>query len=207
MEAGEVGMRILEVELHRAGRLRPTAPDFREQVLKTMRQVDANPMGLSRYRIDNRFPTAFDQARDADLRLPLIDIHLKLDPGEHRIVDLLIRGGKHLEEGGTRIGILTAHDTKESISLFLRGALIDDRNDAAAPHVNRARPRDGGRNSQPIQPSLAMLSFLDLYGHYRFALPVCGKPIELTRAAIGAITMKKLASLDGPLHITHALSP
>src|SRR5688572_20076446 len=205
MEIRKMCMRILEVELNRPGCLRKTAAHFGKQVFETAWQIDANPMGLARHRIQDGFPTALDQTLNTDLRLSLIDINLKVDFGKHRIVDLGKRGGKDLKDRGAGIGILPAHNPKQSVSLFFAGPLVDDRYNLASAKVDRARPGHCGGKLQTAEAGLAMLSFQDLSCHYGFAFPVCGKAVELTRATVGAITMKELAPFNRPFQMSHAL--
>ena len=62
--------------------------------------------------------------------------------------------------------------------------------------MDGARPRSHGRNFQPVQPDISMMSLLDVDGQDGVAIPVCGRGVELTRAAIGAIAVYEFTPFD-----------
>src|SRR2546421_414208 len=80
-------------------------------------------------------------------------------------------------------------------------ALVHDRQDLAFALVNRSRPRNDGGKSQTVKPSGAMIAFLNLYAHHGLTISASRQRIELARAPVGAVTVKKFASFDGPFYV------
>ncbi|MDA9468893.1 hypothetical protein XH87_30605 [Bradyrhizobium sp. CCBAU 53415] len=151
-------------------------------------------MLFSGNRIQYRFTAAFGEAWYNNACPTGTNIDFEVDSGERWVVDLLQRGGKHLEDGRTGLSVLTADDTQQRFTLSLIRTIVHNEKSFTLSFVDRARPAKDADESEAIQPDLAVKSFVDLEGAYGLTVSRCWRGIELARAPIGAIAIYELSS-------------
>jgi hypothetical protein len=71
--------------------------------------------------------------------------------------------------------------------------------------MNWAWPRNDPSEFQAIELSLAVIPFVNVDANNRMAVAVSRKSVELARAPVSAIAMRKLTSFEHPLHVGHAV--
>src|SRR4029077_20850828 len=79
MEIREMGMRVREVQLDSARRIRPAAPSFRQREFEPVRQIDPRPMLLLGNRINNGLSARIYDTWNDVAHLARLDVYVELD--------------------------------------------------------------------------------------------------------------------------------
>src|SRR6478752_4598875 len=207
MDLGELGIAVVKLELDGLGRLGPTSSDFGERVFEPVDHVDAHAMKCACHRIEDRFAAAFRYARHDEPRLAARNVHLKIDRRENRIVQLFQRRSEDVEDGCSRLGVLPADDAQQGSTLRLRRRLIDHDCRFALTLMNSARPAENGDELQTVKFRHSMVTLLDLHPRHRLAMSVSRQSVELAGAAVGAVAVDELTSVNRPVRVDHLRLP
>src|SRR5260221_7029111 len=73
--------------------------------------------------------------------------------------------------------------------------------------MNRPGVFEDGRHPQTVEPGWAVMSPVDFNAKPRPGVAVGGQAVELAGAAVGAIAVRKLTALEGPLGLGHGAAP
>src|SRR5260221_12433874 len=73
--------------------------------------------------------------------------------------------------------------------------------------MNRPGVFEDGGHPQTVEPGWAVMSPVDFNAKHRPAVAVGGQAVELAGAAVGAIAVRKLTALEGPLGLGHGAAP
>ena len=136
-----------------------------------------------------------------------IHIQGKVNLSENWIVHLIECRREYLEDGGTGFGIQATHDPKYCFTLLRRGSLIDDRLNLSMTLMNSLRPGTNTDEFEPVEFRITMISMLDIKPEHAFTVSVGGQGVELTRAAIRAVTIQEFLSFKHPLDVRHDMPP
>src|SRR5215469_14528411 len=185
---------IREIELDAPMRLCPAAADFGNGEFEPVGEVDARRIWLVGHGIHDRLTARFDDSGHHKSGLAAGDIDVEVDLGEDRFVNLLEGRTKYLKDRCARLGVLAAHDSENGLALRWSGALIDDRLDLAMSFVNGTRPREQGAKAQSVEFGIAVMTLVNPNGDHRHTIAVSRQRIELARAAVCAIAMRKIAT-------------
>src|SRR6478672_12865547 len=207
MDLGELGIAVVKLELDWPSRLGPTASDFGKRVFEPVHHVDAHPMRCAGHRIEDRFAAAFRYARHDEPRLAARNVHLKIDRSENRIVQLFQRRSEDVEDGCSRLGVLAADDAQQCSTLRLRRPLIDHDCRFALTLMNSARPAENGDELQTVKFRVSVVTLLYLHPRHRLAMSVSRQSVELAGAAVGAVAVDELTSVNRPVRVDHPRLP
>jgi hypothetical protein len=69
--------------------------------------------------------------------------------------------------------------------------------------MNSARPTEDSDELQTIKFRRAMVTLLNLHARYRPAMTMSGQSVELARAAVGAVAVDELTSVNRPVRVDH----
>src|SRR5579862_3184754 len=150
IDMSKLAIRIGEAHLYWAGHLRPAAAHFSKRIFKSVGDIDPCSMLHACDRIFDRLAAAFGDAAYNQPGLAGVDIDVEVDGREDRFVHFFQGGGKHLEDGGARLGILAAENAKERPALRLRRSLVDDDSRLALALVDRTGPAENADEPQTI---------------------------------------------------------
>src|SRR5262245_40222581 len=203
MNLGELAVRVDKLQSDRPRRLGPAASDFGKRVFETVDHVDAHAVLRPGHRIEDRFATAFGQAGHDQASLSPSDVELKLERSEDRIVQFVQRGREYVEDRLPGLGVLTGEDAQQRRPLRLGCAFVDHHRRFALALVDRTRPAEDSDELQAIELGRAVMTLLDLEAADRLAMSVRRQSVELAGAAVGAVAVDELTSLDGPFGVRH----
>jgi hypothetical protein len=110
----KLAVRIGKLIRYWARRFRPTAPYLSERVLKAADHIDAYPVFITCDWIEDRFAARFDKAGDNKARPPPIDVDLKIDLAENRLMHLHERRGENAKNRCSGLGVLTTQNPEQA---------------------------------------------------------------------------------------------
>src|SRR5262249_29795178 len=150
MDAGELAVSIGQLVADRPVRLRPSTPDFGTRELKAIRLLDAHSVLRACDGIHNGGAAHLQHPFDSRACRAAVDVELKLDIRDDRLVQQVARRAKDLEHRRPRLGILTLQDADQSVALLRYRAPVDDLQSFALAFMDRARPAKDRRRTQAV---------------------------------------------------------
>jgi hypothetical protein len=151
----------------------------------------------------DRLAMAFGYAANNQPTFAGINVHVKIDWSKYWFVQFLKRRREHLEDRGAWLGVLPGDNAQQCRALRLTCPFVDDDRRLPLTLVNRSRPLQYGDEPQPIEPRVAVATFVDLHADDGPAVAVGRQSIELAWTAVAAVAIHELARLDAPFHVRH----
>src|SRR5437660_5226660 len=103
--------------------------------------------------------------------------------------------------------ILARHDVEESLALFGRGALIDDRLHLPVALVQRSGKIHGCRENETVELGPFEMSFGDPHADHAFARAVGRQGIEIAGTAKCTIAVLDPFAFETPVRCSHGTPP
>jgi hypothetical protein len=112
-------------------------------------------------------------------------------------------GAINLQHQRTRLDTLSLHDCGQCLALGLVGPFVDDQLHRPIAVMNSSGPSISYHHKQPIQTGFTKMPFIDAKARHRFASAVSRWRHELARAAVIAIAVDEMRSLNTPINGRH----
>src|SRR5262249_32722775 len=108
-----------------------------------------------------------------------------------------------VEDGCSWLRVLPADNAQQCTTLRLGRPLVDHDCRFTFALMNSARPAEDADEFQTIKFRYAMVTPLNFHARYRPAMTVSRQSVELARAAVGAVAVDELASVNRPVRVDH----
>ena len=117
MKISELAVAILQIQLDRTNTSSRSAADLHDPELETIGQVDAEPMFGAYHGVANGFARHLEKARYLKMRQTRLDIDLKRDRLEQRLLFGRAHRAEDPPDRGHPLCLLTRQDLQECVAL------------------------------------------------------------------------------------------